>query len=225
MRFDFEATSPTSDVRHMLRIRNLYDGEVNAARPDADAGSDVGVHAGAGSGGDGVQPLEPEELGAYFVLMEAVSLLQHHVEQQLRAEGDLSSVQFQLLASLSAADGQLTMTQLADGVVYSRSGLTYQAGLLEKAGLITRDPSPDDERATLVTITDSGQALLRRVLPGHIEVVRRLLLDPLADDDLHRLGDIMTRVRDHMRAQPPRSAAPRKRRPRPAAPPPAATQG
>ncbi|MEV0385050.1 MarR family transcriptional regulator [Nonomuraea sp. NPDC050643] len=162
--------------------------------------------------GDG-EALDPRQLGAYFVLMEAVSLLQHQVEQQLRTEGDISYVQFQLLARLAHADGQLTMTQLADGVVYSRSGLTYQAGLLEKAGLITRGPSPDDERATLVAITENGRALLGHVLPGHVQVSRRLLFDPLTDDDLHHLGDIMTRVRDHMRTQPPRSAAPRKRRP------------
>ncbi|MDF2708599.1 MAG: MarR family transcriptional regulator [Nonomuraea muscovyensis] len=155
--------------------------------------------------------LRPAQLGTYFALMEAVSLLQHAVEQQLRAEGDLSYVQFQLLAHLADAR-QLTMTELADGVVYSRSGLTYQAGLLEKAGLVTRGPSPDDERATLVTITEGGLALVGRVLPGHIEVVRRLLFNPLTDEDLHDLGDIMTRVRDHMRAEPPRSAAPRKPR-------------
>jgi DNA-binding MarR family transcriptional regulator len=161
------------------------------------------------------EALDPRELDAYFVLTEAVSLLQHQVEQQLRAEGGISYVQFQLLARLADAAGPLTMTELADGVVYSRSGLTYQAGLLEKAGLITRAPSPDDERATLVTITDDGRALVERVLPGHIQVTR-LLFDPLSGDDLHHLGDIMTRVRDHMRAQPPRSAAPRKHRPDPA---------
>jgi DNA-binding MarR family transcriptional regulator len=116
------------------------------------------------------------------------------------------------------------MTQLADGVVYSRSGLTHQAGLLEEAGLITRGPHPDDQRATLVTVTDSGLALLGRVLPGHIQVIRRLLFDSLTDDDLLQLGDIMTRVRDHMRTQPPRSAAPRKRRPSPASQPPAQAQ-
>jgi DNA-binding MarR family transcriptional regulator len=181
-------------------------------------------HPGTGTGADGAQPLDPQQLGAYFVLLEAVSLLQYQVEQQLRAEGGISYVQFQLLARLADAHGQLTMTQLADGVVYSRSGLTYQAGLLEKAGLITRGPSPDDERATLVTITDDGLALLGRLLPGHIQVTRRLLFDPLSDDDLHHLGDIMTRVRDHMRAQPPRSAAPRKRRTDSAAPPSAAAQ-
>lgn len=173
---------------------------------------------------DGVQGLNPQELGVYFVLMEAVTLLQYRLEQQLRAEGDISNVQFQLLARLAAAHGQLTMTELADGVVYSRSGLTHQAGLLEKAGLITRGPHPDDQRATLVTITNHGLALLNRVLPGHIQVVRRLLFDSLTDDDLHHLSDIMSRVRDHMRAQPPRSAAPRKRRPGPAPTLPGAAQ-
>lgn len=169
----------------------------------------IDSHSDAGA--NSVQALDPQQLGVYFALMEAVSLLQHQVEQQLRAEGDISYVQFQLLARLAAAHGHLTMTQLADGVVYSRSGLTYQASLLEKAGLITRAPSPDDERATLVSITDNGLALVGRVLPGHIQVTRRLLFDPLSEDDLHHLDDIMTRVRDHMRAQPPRSAAPRKR--------------
>ena len=158
----------------------------------------------------GVQPLEPRQLQAYFVLLEAVSLLQHSVEQHLRAEGDISYVQFQLLGRLEDAPGPLTMTQLADGVVYSRSGLTYQAGLLEKAGLISRAPSPDDERATLVTLTDNGRALFRKVLPGHVRLAHALLFDPLTDDDVGRLGDIMTRVRDHMRTQPPRSAGPRR---------------
>ena len=145
--------------------------------------------------------LDAAELGTYFALTEAVSLLQHAVEQQLRAEGGISYVQFQLLARLAAARGQLTMTQLADDIVYSRSGLTYQAALLEKAGLIARHPSPDDDRATLVTITGAGLALFGRVLPGHVQVVRRLLFDPLTGDDVGHLGNIMSHVRDHMRAQ------------------------
>lgn len=177
----------------------------------------TGAHSDTGA--NGVQALDPAQLTAYFALMEAAGLLQHHIERHLRAEGGLSYVQFQLLARLATADGQLTMTQLADGVVYSRSGLTYQAGLLEKAGLIARAPCREDERATLVSITDNGRALFERVLPGHVQVVRRLLFDPLSGDDLRHLGDIVTRVRDHMRAQPPRSAAPRKRRPRPSSPP------
>ena len=177
---------------------------MSAAQPEA------AQPASAAQPESSAEGLDPRQLGAYFVLTEAVSLLQHQVEQQLRTEGDLSFVQFQLLARLADADGPLTMTELADGVVYSRSGLTYQAGLLEKAGLITRGPSPEDERATLVAITDQGRALVDRVLPGHVEVTR-LLFDPLTDDDLHHLGDIMTRVRDYLRTRPPRSAAPRRK--------------
>ncbi|OBA58738.1 MarR family transcriptional regulator [Mycobacterium sp. 1100029.7] len=156
--------------------------------------------------------LKPEQMRTYFALTEAVSLLQYAVRQQLADDGDLSYVQFELLAKLADADGRLTMTDLADGVVYSRSGLTHQAGLLQKAGLITRETSPHDQRATVVDITDAGRARLAKVLPGHIEVVRSLLFDSLSDQDVKTLGDTMSRVRDHMRARPPRSAVSRGRR-------------
>jgi DNA-binding MarR family transcriptional regulator len=155
-------------------------------------------------------PLQPAQMRTYFALTEAVSLLQYAVRQQLQAEGGLSYVQFEILAKLATAEGrQLTMTDLADGVVYSRSGLTHQAGLLEKAALITREASPDDQRATVVDITAAGRARVAMVLPGHIQVVRDLLYGSLSDQDVHTLGDLMTRVRDHMRDRPPRSAAPR----------------
>ena len=117
--------------------------------------------------------LDAVQLGAYFALMEVAGLLRHAVEQQLREAGDLSYVQFQLLArlGLDSSTGSERMTDLADGVVYSRSGLTYQAGLLEKAGLVTRTPSANDERGVTVTITEAGRALLAEVLPGHAEVL------------------------------------------------------
>src|SRR3954463_15837097 len=116
--------------------------------------------------------LDPVQLGAYFALMDVAGLLRHAVEQQLREAGDVSFIQFQLLArlGLDSPTGSERMTDLADGVVYSRSGLTYQAGLLESAGLITRTPSANDERGVTVTITDAGRALLAHVLPGHTEV-------------------------------------------------------
>src|SRR6266498_3748333 len=101
--------------------------------------------------------LDAAQLGAYFALIEVSSLLRHAIEQQLRDAGDLSYVQFQLLARLGdEPTSSHRMTDLADGVVYSRSGLTYQAGLLEKAGFVTRSPSRDDERSVTVTITDAG---------------------------------------------------------------------
>ncbi len=159
---------------------------------------------------DSAPGLNSEQLGAYFALMEVSSLLQYAVDEHLRADGDLSYVQFQILARLvDTPDGRLRMTDLADGVVYSRSGLTYQAGLLDKRGLITRSPSPDDERSVIVTVTDAGRALIAHVLPGHVERVRQLLFEPMTGEDLASLSTVLGRVRDHMRATPPRSARPR----------------
>jgi DNA-binding MarR family transcriptional regulator len=162
---------------------------------------------------DAPPSLDPAQLGAYFALIEVSSLLRHQVEQQLRDAGELSFVQFQLLARLGdAPDGRQRMTDLADGVVYSRSGLTYQAGLLEKAGLVARAPDPDDERSVTVAITDAGRERLAKVFPGHVEVVRQLLFEPLSPGDVKALAALLTPVRDHMRSTPPRSAAPRRRR-------------
>jgi DNA-binding MarR family transcriptional regulator len=158
--------------------------------------------------------LDAAQLGAYFALMEVAGLLRHAVEQQLREAGDLSYVQFQLLArlGLDSPTGSERMTDLADGVVYSRSGLTYQAGLLEEAGLVARTPSANDERGVTVTITDAGRTLLARVLPGHTEVLKHQLFQPLTRGDAKALADLLSPVRDHMRSLPPRSAAPRRRR-------------
>src|SRR5436305_5301269 len=140
---------------------------------------------------DAPPSLDPVQLGAYFDLIEVTSLLRHAVEQQLREAGELSYVQFQLLARLGdSPTGSHRMTDLADGVVYSRSGLTYQAGLLEKRGLVKRSTSPDDERGVTVTITDPGRALLAKVVPGHAEVIDHLLFHRLSRMDARALANL-----------------------------------
>jgi DNA-binding MarR family transcriptional regulator len=157
-------------------------------------------------------PLEPAQLAAYFALIEVGSLLQHAVEQQLREEGGLSYIQFQILAVLGeSAEGQQRMTDVADRLVHSRSGLTYQVAQLAEAGLVAKAASPDDERSVIVSLTPKGRTLLDRVMSGHIQVVQGLLLDPLTSEDVAKLGDVLGRVRAHMRSVPPRSAAPRRK--------------
>jgi DNA-binding MarR family transcriptional regulator len=158
------------------------------------------------------EPLDVDQLAAYFALMEVSSLLRHAVEQQLRRDGELSYVQFEIIARLSdAPEGRLRMTDLADGIVFSRSGLTYQAGQLEAAGLVERSRSIDDERGTTVTLTEAGRALLARVLPGHVQVARELLLDHVNPREVTVLARVLGRVRDRLRSAPPRSARPRAR--------------
>jgi DNA-binding MarR family transcriptional regulator len=158
--------------------------------------------------------LDEAQLRAYFALMDVAALLRHRVEEQLREAGDLTYVQFKVLArlGLDSPTGSLRMTELADEVVYSRSGLTYQAGQMEKAGLVQRGPSPDDDRGVELTITDAGRARLATAVPGHVEVLREMLFKPLTHGDTGTLGALLEPVLDHMRASPPRSASPRRRR-------------
>ncbi|WP_065964154.1 MarR family transcriptional regulator [Curtobacterium sp. UCD-KPL2560] len=161
---------------------------------------------------DSPAALTPTELDAYLAFTDVSALLRPAVEQQLRDAGGLSSVQFQLLATLGdAPDGHLRMTDLADGLVHSRSGLTYQAQLLEQRGLVTRSPSPDDERSTVVALTSAGRDVLAAVFPGHIATVHDLLFADVPDEDAAHLARILGSVRDHLRSHPPRSAARRRR--------------
>src|SRR3954464_4471703 len=154
--------------------------------------------------------LDATQLRAYFALMDVAGLLRHKVEQQLREAADLTYVQFKVLArlGLDSPTGSLRMTELADEVVYSRSGLTYQAGQMETAGWVERGPSPDDDRGVTVTITDAGRERpppapgrerLAQALPGHVEVLRELLFATLTDQDVDALAGLLEPVLEHMR--------------------------
>jgi hypothetical protein len=72
--------------------------------------------------------LSAEQLGAYFALVEVSSLLQYAVDEHLRIDGDLSQCAVPGRRLVDAPGAMLRMTDLADGVVYGRSGLTCQAG-------------------------------------------------------------------------------------------------
>jgi DNA-binding MarR family transcriptional regulator len=160
--------------------------------------------------------MDPVQLGAYFELIEVSSLLRYAIEQQLRDEG-LTFVQFQILRRLQLSEtGSRRMTDLADAIVFSRSGLTYQAGQLERDGLVSRAPSADDERSVMISITSAGRARVSAVLPGHEQVVGRLFFEPLSREGARLLTELLAPVREHMRKDPPPSAAPSRRPRRPA---------
>ena len=154
-----------------------------------------------------VPPSLPPEFGVYFALLEVSALVQHGVEGQLRRDGGSASCSSRSSRSCGEdPSSPRSMTDLADRLVHSKSGLTYQVDRLEQAGLVARVPSPQDERGVNVTLSSKGASLLERVLPGHIEVVRDVLVDALDDADRDELTRLLGRVVRHMRSRPPRSA-------------------
>ncbi len=135
--------------------------------------------------------------------LRASHLLDRRIEQQLKADGDLSHPAFEILVSLeSAPDGQLRMSDLARRAVVSKSRLTYQVNQLERAGLIRRSASSDDGRVAFTSVTDAGRRALARVRPGHRGIVREHLVDLLADDELDILGEALARVVGRLGGQP-----------------------
>lgn len=134
------------------------------------------------------------ELTAYFALRTAGDRLQRAVADQLREHG-LTEVQFSILARLSDA-AELRMSDLARVLVSSKSGLTYQAAQLEARGLISRRGSDADERSVLIRLEPGGVALLGEVLPGHVALVRTLMLDRLSGAELKAIATGLGKVAD-----------------------------
>ncbi|GAA4173133.1 MarR family winged helix-turn-helix transcriptional regulator [Gryllotalpicola koreensis] len=144
---------------------------------------------------------------AYFALAEAYNLLQLLMDEQLRRDGGVTYVQFVLLAQLAQApQGRLRMTDLADTVLHSRSGLTYQATRLEAAGLLRRERSEEDERSVTAVITDEGRRRLEQVIPGHQAVVQAGMFDVLSDNQVKELAEKLDAIRTRLRSMVPSSA-------------------
>jgi DNA-binding MarR family transcriptional regulator len=146
--------------------------------------------------------LSDDELAAYFALRSAGDRLQRAVTRQLRSY-DLTEVQFSILAQLRSRTNGVGMSELARGLVVTKSGLTYQAGQLEGRGLVTRGTSADDDRAVLLQLTPDGEALLATVMPAHIALVRELFIDRIDPDDLATVRDALARVAQNERTSGP----------------------
>jgi DNA-binding MarR family transcriptional regulator len=122
------------------------------------------------------------------------------VEHQLKVDSGLSHVQYEILVRLDAApDGALRMTELAELMVTSKSGLTYQVAQLEKVGLVQRRSCPTDDRGILAAVTEDGRRKLRAAAPGHVAQVRACLIDLLTSDQQDTLVAALGTVNDTLR--------------------------
>src|SRR4249919_1931895 len=139
-------------------------------------------------------------MAAWLAFLEVSHRLDRIIEQQLRQDAGLSHAQYEILARLeSAPGGQLRMSELADVVIVSRSGLTYQVSQLERAGLVRRVRCATDERGVLAVLTGAGRAALHRAAPGHVRLVRHYLIDALTPKQRSALAEGLSVARDHLR--------------------------
>ncbi|MBD0672544.1 MarR family winged helix-turn-helix transcriptional regulator [Streptomyces sp. CBMA156] len=144
--------------------------------------------------------LDPDEAAAWRGFVTASNLLNRRLERQLKEDSGLSHQQYEILVHLSAAPGDsLRMTELADKLVTSKSGLTYQVTQLERTGLVARRSCPSDVRGVIAELTDQGREMLRLAAPGHVALVRELLIDVLSREQLAMLAEGLGAVSARLR--------------------------
>ena len=146
--------------------------------------------------------LDDEEMRAWRAFITTSTLLERRLDQQLRDDAGLSHLQYGILVQLAAAEGcAMRMTELADSMLNSKSGLTYQISQLEKAGLVHRAPCTIDVRGVYAALTDKGRELTERAAPGHVALVRELLIDVLTRDQLTAIAEGLGEASRRMLAQ------------------------
>src|SRR5262245_37280197 len=139
--------------------------------------------------------LDAEESQAWRALAHALIRLPAALDAQLRRDAGISHFEYQVLALLSEAPGRtLRMSTLATLAEGSLPRLSQVVVRLEQRGWMRRTPDPADGRYTLAILTDQGQAKVTEAAPGHVQEVRRLVLDPLTKAQTRQLREISRRI-------------------------------
>jgi DNA-binding MarR family transcriptional regulator len=126
-----------------------------------------------------------------YVMKRAFATIQSDVNRSLEPLG-LRMLSFSALAVIADNPG-LRQSQLADALAIERPNLVVLVDELEKAGLITRNPAPDDRRALALEPTPAGVALCARAMEAVAAHEARMTKD-ISKAEREALIDALTRI-------------------------------
>jgi DNA-binding MarR family transcriptional regulator len=139
--------------------------------------------------------LTPEERDAWMTLTRVMLRLPAALDAQLQRDAGMSHFEYGVLAGLSEApDRTLRMSTLAGLAEGSLPRLSQVVARLERRGWVRRTPDPSDGRFTLATLTDEGWVKVVATAPGHVEIVRDLVIDPLTRAQVRQMTAIGRRI-------------------------------
>jgi len=127
---------------------------------------------------------ERRGLDAWVSLLQAHASLMRRLESDLERETGLALADFDVLAQLARAGGELRMTELAARALISRSGMTRRVTRLVEEGLVRRADADADGRGVVVALTDAGVARLAETAPAHARGISKLFVAQLDDQEL-----------------------------------------
>src|SRR4051812_38887949 len=133
-------------------------------------------------------------LQAWDSFLRTHATLMRRLEVDLMQATGLALADFDVLAQLARAGGELRMTDLAARALISRSGMTRRVTRLVEEGLVRRTTAAADARGVVVALTDAGVARLTETAPVHLRGVSDLFVAQLDDEALAVLGNALGKV-------------------------------
>lgn len=142
--------------------------------------------------------LSAHELAAWRGMLQAHAEVTQQLDAQMRAEHRLSVSAYEVLMFLAdAAEHRMRMSEIADGVLLSRSGCTRLVDRLVAVGYVTRSVASADGRGLYAQLTASGLEAVTAARVTHHQGIRRFFLNRLTTTDQIALGDIWARFQRH----------------------------
>jgi len=139
--------------------------------------------------------LTAEEQHAWRLFVQACQSVFASTDAQLVRDSGIPHGYYEILVHLSEAPGRaLRMTELARASTYSKSRLSHAVARLEERGWVLRRECPTDRRGQIAQLTDEGFAALAAAAPGHVDQVRKSLIDVLTPEQFRQLGEISAAI-------------------------------
>src|SRR4051794_33666063 len=133
-------------------------------------------------------------LEAWDSFLRAHATLMRRLEVDLAQRTGLALADFDVLAQLARAGGELRMTDLASRTLVSRSGMTRRVARLVEEGFVRRANADADGRGVVVALTDAGLARLTETAPVHLRGVSELFVSQLDEQELAVLKRALDKV-------------------------------
>ena len=142
-----------------------------------------------------VKELSNAHKSAWVAFFVAQGVLAKRIDAELEAAGCVTLDVYDVLLSLEESpERRLRMSELADRVLVTRSGVTRLVDRLERQGLLKREACPNDRRACHATLTAAGLAERERAWPVYRQAIANHFAQHVSDEEATLIARVFRRM-------------------------------
>jgi DNA-binding MarR family transcriptional regulator len=141
----------------------------------------------------------PEGLRAWRLYFESALALVDVLDAELESEAGIPLRWYDALVHLEETPDGLRMNELAERILYSKSGFTRVIDRMEDAGLVRRVRPQNDRRSVFVLMTEQGRETMERARRLHRQGIEEHFSGHLAESDIKALIRALEKVSTHAR--------------------------